>query len=133
MNSAVELPLEAKQLNDLVEKAKDFLLMNGICMRQKSAYDRDALHLAPFLLFPSAFPEKEFRLGVDLQPVLNELMHRVAHDHDFLAETLKKTIEVDDFTNRLYQIYETVRQEGFRQVRQAVVLVRSSTRFHQLF
>jgi len=115
MNSCVALPLEDKQLNDLVEKAKDFLLMHGICMRQKKAYDRDALHFAPFLLFPTTFPRKEFELGVELQPVLNELMHRVAHDHDFLAETLKNTIKVDEFTRRLYQIYETVRNEGFRQ------------------
>ena len=86
-------------------------------MRQKSAFDRDALHFAPFLLFPSPFPEKEFNLGVELQPVLNELMHKVAHDHDFLEETLKNTIKVDEFTKRLYDIYVAVRKEGFRQVR----------------
>jgi len=115
MESCIKLPLEEKELNELVEKAKDYLLMHGICMRQKSAFDRDALHFAPFLLFPSPFPEKEFNLGVELQPVLNELMHKVAHDHDFLEETLKNTIKVDEFTKRLYDIYVKVRKEGFRQ------------------
>ena len=86
-------------------------------MRQKSAFDRDALHFAPFLLFPSPFPQKEFDLGVDLQPILNEVMHRVSHDHKFLQESLEKTIKVDQFTKRLWDIYETVRKEGFRQVR----------------
>ena len=28
----------------------------GICMRRKDAYDRDALHFAPFVLLPSPFP-----------------------------------------------------------------------------
>jgi len=115
MESCIPLPLEEKKLNDLVEKAKDYLLMHGICMRQKSAFDRDALHFAPFLLFPSPFPEKEFNLGVELQPVLNELMHKVAHDHTFLEETLKNTIKVDEFTKRLWDIYVTVRNEGVRQ------------------
>ena len=86
-------------------------------MRQKSAFDRDALHFAPFLLFPSPFPQKEFDLGVELQPILNEVMHRVSHDHKFLQESLEKTIKVDQFTKRLWDIYETVRKEGFRQVR----------------
>lgn len=115
MQSCVPLPLQKKQLDDLVEKAKDYLLMHGICMRQKSAFDRDALHFAPFLLFPSIFPKKEFELGVELQTILNELMHLVAHDHKFLEESLENTIKVDEFTGKLYEIYETVRKEGFRQ------------------
>ena len=32
----------------------------GICMRRKDAYDRDALHFAPFVLFPSPFPRSKF-------------------------------------------------------------------------
>ena len=29
-------------------------------MRRKDAYDRDALHFAPFVLFPSPFPRSKF-------------------------------------------------------------------------
>ena len=29
-------------------------------MRRKDAYDRDALHFAPFVLFPSPFPRSQF-------------------------------------------------------------------------
>ena len=39
-------------------------------------------------------------------------MHKVAHDNDFLKETLKQTIEVDEFTKRLYDIHQTIQNEG---------------------
>ena len=45
-------------------------------MRQRERYDRDALHFAPFVLFPSPFPRDEFNKAVQLQTVLNELMHK---------------------------------------------------------
>ena len=51
--------------------------MSGICMRQKDKFDRDALHFAPFVLFPTPFPRDEFNKAVELQPILNELMHKV--------------------------------------------------------
>ena len=46
-------------------------------MRQKSQFDRDALHFAPFVLLPSPFPKDEYYKAVKLQTVLNELMHKV--------------------------------------------------------
>lgn len=81
-------------------------------MRRKDAYDRDALHFAPFLLLPTPFPRQEFNKAVALQPLLNELMHKVAHDYDFLEKTLAKTIEVDEFTGKLYKVHEIVKAEG---------------------
>jgi len=118
MESAVPLPLPQDQLEELVEKAKDYALMHGICMRQRGPngeFDRDALHFAPFVLFPSPFPREEFHKAVALQPVLNELMHKVAHDYNFLKESLKYTIEVDEFTGKLFEIYEKVQKEGVAQ------------------
>ena len=81
-------------------------------MRRKDQFDRDALHFAPFLLLPSPFPRQEFDRALELQPVLNELMHKVAHDFDFLRETLSKTITVDDFTAKLYEIHQKIIDEG---------------------
>jgi len=49
---------------------------SGICMRRRDAFDRDALHFAPYLLLPSPFPRKDFDRSLELQPVLNELMHK---------------------------------------------------------
>ena len=62
-------------------------------MRRKDQFDRDALHFAPFCLFPSPFPRDEYENAIKLQPVINELMHKVAHDYNFLKESLKLTIE----------------------------------------
>jgi len=112
MDSPVEIPLDSETLNDIVEKAKDFCLMHGICMRRKEPYDRDSLHFAPFCLLPSPFPRQEFERAVELQTLLNELMHKVAHDFDFLEETLGKTITVDDFTAKLFEIHRKIIDEG---------------------
>lgn len=93
MDPCIPIPLPDKQLEDLVEKAKDYALMHGrefktnlnhslffflgICMRQKNNFDRDALHFAPFVLFPTPFPRDEYNKSIKLQPILNELMHKV--------------------------------------------------------
>ena len=92
MEPCLPIPIPQEKLDDLVEKAKDYCLMHGgkylrlkwenliispgICMRQKSKFDRDALHFAPFVLLPSPFPKDEYYKAVKLQTVLNELMHK---------------------------------------------------------
>ena len=81
-------------------------------MRRKDQFDRDALHFAPFMLFPSPFPRDEYDKAVSLQVVINELMHKVAHDYNFLRDSLKHTVEVDAFTGRLWKIYQTICDEG---------------------
>ena len=81
-------------------------------MRRKDKFDRDALHFAPFMLLPSPFPRQEFNRALELQTVLNELMHKVAHDNAFLKETLAKTITVDDFTGKLFEIHQKMIDEG---------------------
>jgi glutathione synthase len=48
-------------------------------------------------------------------------MHHVAHDSDFLRETLASTIAVDDFTAKLFKIFETVQAEGVTQVSVALI------------
>lgn len=68
-------------------------------MRSKKKFDPDSLTFAPFTLIPSTFPKIEFDKAVKLQPILNELVHRVAHSHVFLEETLKK--QVTSFVFRL--------------------------------
>ena len=55
----------------------------GICMRRKDAFDTDALHFAPFVLFPSPFPRKEFNKAIEIQTILNELMHKVSNSQNF--------------------------------------------------
>jgi len=112
MQPVVALPLEEDLLQDLVEKGKDYALMHGICMRRKDMFDRDALHFAPFVLFPTPFPRKEYERAISLQPILNILYHKIAYDHEFLESCLKLTVKVDEFTGRLWEIYTKVRAEG---------------------
>ena len=84
----------------------------GINFRRKESFDRDKLHFTPFCLLPSPFPRQEFNRAVELQTLLNELMHKVAYDFDFLKETLRKTVTVDTFTARLFEIHEKIINEG---------------------
>lgn len=111
----IPVPEDEAQFETLVTKVKDFALMHGACMRAKDKYDPDTLQFAPFVLIPSPFPRKEFEMALYLQPILNELMHHVAHDEAFLRSTLEKTIQVDPFTAKLFKIYDTVKKEGVRQ------------------
>ena len=45
---------------------------------------------APFTLFPSPVPTKCFEAAIKAQTLFNLLMHRVAHDHEFLKQCLEK-------------------------------------------
>lgn len=64
--------------------------ISGACMRSKTNFSKDSLEFAPFTLLPSTFPKEEFEKALSLQKTVNELIHKVAHDHQFLEETLKK-------------------------------------------
>ncbi|XP_048523796.1 glutathione synthetase isoform X4 [Dendroctonus ponderosae] len=114
--SCIPIPLDEKELKELVSKTKDWVVMHGIGIRSKTAFSEDSINFAPYLLLPSTFPRKEFERAVEIQTTLNELMHRVAHNQEFLKETLKDTIQVDEFTGSLYKIWETVLNEGVTQV-----------------
>ncbi|XP_021962634.1 glutathione synthetase isoform X2 [Folsomia candida] len=116
MEPCIPLPLaDGNTLKELIQKAKDWAIMHGAGMRSKDSFSPDSINFAPFMLLPSTFPRCEFERAVGIQPVLNELMHKVAHDYDFLKNSLETTIKVDEFTGRLFNIYETVRAEGITQ------------------
>lgn len=57
---------------------------------------------------PTPFPRHEFEEAVRLQPILNVLMHRVAHDTEFLRETLVNTIKGDELIRNLFEIHERI-------------------------
>lgn len=52
-----------------------------------------------------------------MQTILNELIHRVAHDTEFLTQTLVNAIKADAFTKRLFEIYQQTLADGVVQVR----------------
>lgn len=138
LDSCIPFPIDEATLNDVVQKAKDWALMHGAAMRSKANFSDDSLQVsgitmflmilllkfnftfflsfefkfAPFILLPTLFPRREFEKAVRLQPILNELMHWVAHDTEFLRETLANTIKVDEFTRNLYNIHERILAEN---------------------
>lgn len=75
-------------VNQLINRILYYIL--GAAMRSKTNFSNDTLQFAPFTLLPSAFPKSEFQRVVSLQTVFNELIHTIAHDRQFLTETLKR-------------------------------------------
>ncbi|XP_031628682.1 glutathione synthetase-like isoform X2 [Contarinia nasturtii] len=108
LGSCIPFPLEEEALKEVISKAKDWAIMHGAALRSKVNFSEDSLQFAPFILLPTLFPRREFEKAVRLQPILNELMHWVAHDTEFLRETLSNTIKVDEFTRKLFEIYEKI-------------------------
>lgn len=117
-NLESDLPMEIPEdkLKEVVENAKDWALMHGVAMRSRTNFSTDSLQFAPFILLPSPIPRKVFQEALILQITLNELTHKVAHSREFLSSTLKETVKVDEFTGKLFKIYETVQDEGVTQV-----------------
>nr|NP_728118.2 glutathione synthetase 2, isoform H [Drosophila melanogaster]NP_788925.2 glutathione synthetase 1, isoform I [Drosophila melanogaster]NP_788926.2 glutathione synthetase 1, isoform H [Drosophila melanogaster]NP_788927.2 glutathione synthetase 2, isoform D [Drosophila melanogaster]AAN09450.2 glutathione synthetase 2, isoform H [Drosophila melanogaster]AAO41699.2 glutathione synthetase 1, isoform I [Drosophila melanogaster]AAO41700.2 glutathione synthetase 1, isoform H [Drosophila melanogaste len=115
LRNCIRLPLAEDELLEVTAKAKDYAIMHGAAMRSKTAFSPDSLNFAPFVLVPSSFPRKEFEKAVALQPIINRLMHNVAHDEEFITTTLAETIKVDEFTANLFNIYRKVLAHGFTQ------------------
>ncbi|KAK2722335.1 hypothetical protein QYM36_002763 [Artemia franciscana] len=100
-------------INDTVfDKARMWALINGITCKGPTS---TSLRHAPFLLFPSIFPANSFNKALQIQSTIGEVIHKVSRDSEFLLEVLKSTIEVDDFTRKLYEVYKIVLNEGVAQ------------------
>lgn len=115
LEPCIELPLSEEKLRESVDKAKDWTLMHGMSKRSMKNYSKDQVQLLPFTLVPSSFPQKPFFIVKNVQVLLNQLIHKVAYDKEFLTNSLKSTIQTDSFTAKLFRIYETVYEEGFNQ------------------
>ncbi|XP_017877007.1 glutathione synthetase-like [Ceratina calcarata] len=115
LQPCIKVQLGKHELESIVDKAKDWALMHGIGIRSKVAFNKNQLQVLPFTLLPSSFPKENFQRAKSIQTLLNKLMHKVAHNHDFLQKSLKSTVNADPFTARLFHIYETVYKEGFAQ------------------
>nr|XP_014092058.1 glutathione synthetase isoform X1 [Bactrocera oleae]XP_014092060.1 glutathione synthetase isoform X1 [Bactrocera oleae] len=115
LEPCIPLSIEERTLIDVTEKAKDWAIMHGAAMRSKANFSSDSLNFAPFILMPSSFPRKEFEKAKNLQTIINQLMHNVAHDEEFLTTTLAETVKVDEFTANLFNVYKKVLANGFGQ------------------
>ncbi|XP_057654245.1 glutathione synthetase-like isoform X2 [Diorhabda carinulata] len=111
----IPLPIPEQELKELVSKGKDWAIMHGVSMRTKEQFSEDTITFAPFVLFPSTMPKKDFQHAVELQTIFQELFHKVAYDREFLKMCLENIVQVDEFTAKLFEIYETTEKEGVSQ------------------
>lgn len=111
MSSVREIPEDLVAF--LAEEGKDYCVTHGIVMGAKDCCKR--VEHAPFTLHPSPFPKRLFTQAKEVQKDFNLLVHKVSQDHEFLKEALQSTIEVDTFTAKIFEIYETTRNEGLSQ------------------
>ncbi|KAL1418464.1 hypothetical protein MTO96_005710 [Rhipicephalus appendiculatus] len=97
-----------------VQDAKEYAISHGVCMKSKSP-EPDSYTFVPFCLLPSPYPRKAFQQVKALQEDINLLIHRVAHDYSFLRDCLQSTIETDEFTASIFNIYQKVWEAEFPQ------------------
>lgn len=101
---------------DLAKEAKDVALLHGVLMRTNEASkSAELVTYAPFTLFPTTVPKVVFQQALDVQKYYNILVDKISQSADFLEEALASTIEVDEFTARLFKIYKQVLKEGSSQ------------------
>lgn len=127
--TCVSLPLPEDSLKELTEKAKDWAIIHGASMRSKTNFNADVVQCVPFVLFPTVFKADDFNKVVNIQSILNELVHNIANNREFLKKCLKDIVLVDKFTSNLFRIYETVQDEGVKQ-KVALGLLRSDYMSH---
>ncbi|KAJ1940544.1 Glutathione synthetase, partial [Linderina pennispora] len=102
---------DVTKLQPFIDLAVDWQATNGVVLRapQLSGADapwlKAALTPAPVALAPSPIPRTEFERVVQLQPILNQLFHRIANDHEFLVSTLESLGSADEFTARVFKMY----------------------------
>ncbi|KAI9492816.1 glutathione synthase [Zychaea mexicana] len=70
---------------------------------------------APFTLYPTPFPRAEFEKAKGLQQPWNTLIHKLSEDDALISEVMESLSEVDDFMQKLYDIYLKVKEEGVAQ------------------
>ncbi|XP_054465830.1 glutathione synthetase [Anoplopoma fimbria] len=108
-----EIMMDATLIEDFAEVAKDVALLQGVLMRiQESSNSSELVTYAPFTLFPTPVPKAVFLQALAVQTHYNTLVDKISQDPDFLQEALTSTIEVDDFTARLFRIHQQILTEG---------------------
>ncbi|XP_041859049.1 glutathione synthetase [Melanotaenia boesemani] len=108
-----EVMTNTSLIKELADVAKDEALLQGVLMRtQETPNSSELVTYAPFTLFPSPVPKAVFLQALAVQTYYNTLVDKISQDTDFLQNALASTIEVDDFTARLFRIHQQILKEG---------------------
>ncbi|XP_075419848.1 glutathione synthetase isoform X1 [Tenrec ecaudatus] len=107
---------DEQQLEELARQAVDRALAEGVLLRTAQDPTSSAVvSYAPFTLFPSLVPRALLEQAYAVQMDFNLLVDAVSQNPAFLEQTLSSTIQRDDFTARLFDIYKQVLKEGIAQ------------------
>uniref|UniRef100_A0A0N4Z651 Glutathione synthetase n=1 Tax=Parastrongyloides trichosuri TaxID=131310 RepID=A0A0N4Z651_PARTI len=107
---------DPKLLITTIDDAKDYAVVHGNVLRLKTSKNKsDIVQHAPFMLLPSPFPKILFVQACNVQILMNKLYYRISFDRHFLIDTLKHVIEGDEFTRKLFNIYNSIMEEGINQ------------------
>ncbi|OQV13438.1 Glutathione synthetase [Hypsibius exemplaris] len=93
-------------LEESVEVLRDAAASLGVLLRHP--VHKDTLKVAPLTLFPTVVPQEALNEIVFLQPTINHLMNKVAHDRSFLSLSLGGIAGVDPFIQNLFDIYRQI-------------------------
>ena len=104
------IEIEKQDLRKWVEDSTNWAFTHGIVMRDET--HEDLVNFVPFMLFPSPFSKHLYDEAIAVQKDFQTLYHYASKDHKFLTESLKSVIVHDEFTKRLFEIYDQVHREG---------------------
>ncbi|XP_064642901.1 glutathione synthetase-like [Lineus longissimus] len=108
------LEISKESLDELVGFVKGYAVVHGIITCRVTPESPNLPVISPFAmtLLPSPFKRNLFILANELQSAYNLMYHRIAQDYDFLNEAFREIRKSDDFLQRLFEIYELVRNES---------------------
>jgi glutathione synthase len=110
-------PISQEQFEGLVSQISDYQLTHGSLLKTPGLQARlDSA--VPFAYpigvsaFPSPFPRRLFHHALSIQHLFNELYAKISEDDTWLGHVLAGLRENDDFTQKLWNIWEQVKIEG---------------------
>ncbi|KAI7877917.1 glutathione synthase [Lichtheimia hyalospora FSU 10163] len=101
----------------ILTDAIDWALAHGLVVRptidkQQHFKNQSAVTHAPFALYPTPFPRGEFEKAKGLQQPWNTLIHQLSLDDALIKKAMSSLKGVDDFMEKLYDIYLKTQEEG---------------------
>lgn len=100
---------------ELVHEIKEWSFSNGLVMVPVDNGNWSRVVHAPVTLYPTIFPKIAFQRAINIQELYNRIYISVTLNTDWLVSQLEKVSAVDDFTGKLYESYNKVKQAGITQ------------------
>ena len=98
-----------RQREELTNDAMLWCVQHGVVVRTPDS--EHATQHAPVSMLPTPFSRDKFQEALRLAQPFNELVHLISQDSDFILNSLELTAKGDDFTGRLVDIFNTIRDE----------------------